>query len=490
MFGMTRAPEINCRGLTWFNTPKPLSLADLRGRIVILDFWTYCCINCLQVLPTLRRVEEEFPREVAVIGIHSPKYPAERRAENVEQAITRYDIRHPVAHDPTMALWEEYAVRAWPTLVFLSPDGYVIGETAGEPSADSLLRGLHDLVQQFTREGSLTPATFPFVSPAAAGPGTGKLHFPGKIKPCPRAGSAQWAVSDAGHHQVVVLDDNGTPLVRYGSGQAGFTDGGAGEARFCRPQGLACDGDAIWVADTGNHALRRIDRRSGQVSTAAGIGIRGNPLPIGEAIAGAALASPWDIDVADGTVYFANAGTHQIGRYDVATGKVIAAAGAGGEDIVDGPAARALLAQPSGLALSPQGHYLFFADSESSSVRVLTLDDQPTVTTLVGQGLFTFGHQNGAFDQALLQHPLGLAALPQAIIVADSFNGVLRRLDLTSREVSDIDPGDCLDPLCLPPGEPAGVAVAGPSRLLVADTNNHRIVEIDLERRVSRTWAG
>lgn len=482
MFGVTRAPEIDRHGLVWFNTADPLSLAMLRGRIVILDFWTDSCINCLQLLPTLQRVEERFPTEVVVIGIHSPKFIAERRPEHVAEAIRRTGIRHPVAHDPSMMLWDAYAVRVWPTLVFLSPDGYVIGETAGEPTPDALLRGLDDLTRQFREEDSLRPAQLPLSTLPAGGR---RLRYPGKIKPCP-ADRPLWAVADSGHHQVGLFDDAGTEAARYGTGLPGFVDGGPGEARFRSPQGLACDRAAIWVTDTGNHALRRIDRASGQVSTVAGLGLRGGPLRLAEPAAGAALASPWDAEVIGAAIYIANAGTHQIARYDVGDGRLHPVAGTGGEGLVDGPARQALLAQPSGLAATTDRRGLFFVDAETSSVRLLSLDGDPRVTTLVGQGLFAFGHRDGAFEQALLQHPLGLAAGDGLLYVADSYNGLVRRLDLRSRQVAALDIGDCGG--CRPGGEPAGIAVAGPARLLLSDSNNHRIVEVDLAARANRSW--
>jgi len=480
MFGPTRAPEINRPGLVWFNTDKPLSLADLRGRLVILDFWTFCCINCMHILPILRRVEEAFPDEVAVIGVHSPKFAAERKADNLAQAIARYDVRHPVVHDPYMSIWEDYAVRAWPTLAFVSPDGTVIGQTSGEPSPEALLAGIEDLLRQFRKDGVIRPG-LPFL--AEPQPQPQRLSFPGKIKSDNRG---QWLVADGGHHQIVLFDDEGRELQRWGSGQPGLRDGDAASACFNSPQGLAADGDFIWVADTANHALRRIDRRDGGVSTIAGDGHRGPILREEDAASAVRLASPWDIETADGKVYIANAGTHQLAVYDPATDRLALAAGTGGENLRDGPALHALLAQPSGLAR--HGDSLYFADSEISAIRRLDLAEGE-VETLVGQGLFDFGDANGPFDEALLQHPLGVAVAEDgAVIAADSYNGLIRRLDPISRQVSTIDPGACTDTLCLPLSEPAGIAVAGPDRLLLADTNNHRILDLNLKAGTYRSW--
>lgn len=478
-----RAPEIARPAMTWFNVAAPLSLADLRGRIVILDFWTFCCINCMHVLPSLARVEERFPEEVAVIGVHSPKFFAERDAQNVAAAIARYGIRHPVVHDPNMTLWREYAVRAWPTLVFLDPEGYVIGQFSGEPDAERLVAAVGDLVEQARGRGVLEPAAL-LLEEAPRPEGT--LAFPGKIKPLPGGG---WIIADSGHDRIVVADAAGRFQAAYGSGEAGFADGSADTACFRAPQGLVADATTIYVADTGNHAVRAIDRASGAVSTLAGTGRRGTVLGAVAPAVATAMASPWDLEIAGRNLYVANAGSHQLGVIDLVAGTLARLAGNGAEALVDGEAQEgAALAQPSGLALDPAGRHLYFADSETSAVRVLDLD-AGQVTTLVGAGLFDFGHKNGPFASARLQHALGLAWTASGLVVADSYNRAVRLLDLAGGQAGDIEPGlTCQDPVCLPLGEPAGIADAGAGLLLLADTNNHRILELNPAGASYRTW--
>jgi len=311
-----------------------------------------------------------------------------------------------------------------------------------------------------------------------------RLLFPGKIKSDGRGG---WLVADGGHHQIVLFDDDGQEVRRWGGGQPGLRDGDAASALFRSPQGLAADGDFIWVADTGNHALRRIDRRDGGVTTIAGDGRRGPILRGGDAAGTVRLASPWDAETAGGKVYLANAGTHQLAVYDPASDRLAVAAGTGGENLRDGPSEHALLAQPSGLAL--HGASLYFADSEISAIRKLDLNTGD-VETLVGQGLFDFGDADGSFDEALLQHALGVAADDSGgLWVADSYNGLIRHLDPVSRRVATQSPGNCADTVCLPFAEPAGIAVAGAERLLLSDTNNHRIVEINLAAGTYRQWS-
>ncbi|MEN3976649.1 redoxin domain-containing protein [Emcibacter sp. SYSU 3D8] len=485
--GKVRAPEIDRPGLEWFNVERPLSLKDLEGKIVLLDFWTFCCINCIHVLPTLAILEEAFPEEVVVIGVHSPKFEAEKDSANLRQAIARYGITHPVIQDPEHVLWQQYAVRAWPTIVFLAPDGTVLGQTSGEPSRDKLLRFVADLLQQAAGADQLRPsllALAPEPRPAGA------LSFPGKMRRIP--GTALWALADSGHNQIALLDEDGEIVRRFGSGANGFDDGTAEDASFSAPQGLACGEAVIYVADTGNHALRRIDMDTGTVETLAGTGQRGMILGGLEDAAKTALASPWDLVLAGDAVYFANAGTHQLGVLDLSGSTIQPIAGSGAEDIADGPALEAALAQPSGLAISPDHGTLYFADSETSSIRAVGLREPRMVSTLVGAGLFEFGHVNGPFAEARLQHALGIDLLGDGSpIVADSYNGAIRVLDLAAGEVSDLDDGTytCTDTLCIPAAEPAGVTVAEDGRIFLVDTNNHRVLVYHPENRTYRTWA-
>lgn len=477
MFGLTRAPELDQPGLDWFNVDQPLRLAELRGKLVILDFWTFCCINCVHTQPTLKLLEQRFPNELAVIGIHSPKFDHERDPRMVAQAIARYDITHPVVHDPDLYLWEAYCVRAWPTLVLIAPDGRIIGQLSGEPHPDFLPLGIEDMVERFFARGEMRPRPLaPAPAPAADG---GRLRFPGKIK---RGPDGLWALADSGHHQVVVLADDGTELHRFGSGQPGRDDGPT--PSFNAPEGVALDQQAIYVADTRNHLIRRIDRATGLTTTLAGQGWRGGTLGAPTGGLETALASPWDMEVAGNQLYFANAGSHQLGVVDLDAGMVRLLAGCGAENLSDGMAEDCLLAQPSGLALCPSSNSLYFADSETSALRRLCLESGQ-VETLVGTGLFNFGLKNGTMAEALLQHPLGVSVAGGRVFVADSYNQAIRIIDPGSGLVSDLN--HLTSSLNL--SEPAGIATAGDDRLLLSDTNNHRILEVNLRANTVRAWA-
>ncbi len=489
MFGLSRAPDLMGNHLRWFNVEQPLSLEDLRGRMVILDFWTYCCINCMHVLPTLKAIEETFPEEVVVIGVHSPKFKAERDAANVAQAIARYDIHHPVVHDPEMTLWQAYCVRAWPTLVFLSPDGMIVGCAPGEPDRLPLTMGIGKMLDDWKEQGKMAPTRLALRPPAKSG---GLLRFPGKIKPLNGTGGDKlWAIADSGHHQIVVLDNDGREIRRFGGGEAGFIDSDAANSAFHSPQGLISGPGVIYVADTGNHAIRRIDLEKNKIVTLAGTGERGTAL--GELTPGgeAALASVWDLELAGERLFFANAGAHQLGEIDLTSNQIRHLAGTSGEDIIDGPSMEAFLAQPSGLALDGKAGILYFTDSETSSVRALNLTSPSRVDTLVGTGLFDFGDINGPFEEASFQHPLGLAWTEGTLVVADSYNNRLRVLSFDNRRVDDLGESrfNCADSSCLTLSEPAGVAADGNGRLLLSDTNNHRVVEIRRREETLSVWA-
>ncbi|MFF4770620.1 NHL domain-containing thioredoxin family protein [Streptomyces sp. NPDC001255] len=470
-----RAPELVGKG-GWLNTGgTSYSLADLRGRIVILDFWTFCCINCLHVLDELRELEEKHRDTVVIIGVHSPKFVHEAEHAAVVDAVERYGVEHPVLDDPELATWKQYAVRAWPTLVVIDPEGYVVAQHAGEGHAHALATLVDELEAEHGAKGTLRRGEGPYVAPE---PVATDLRFPGKALRLP---GGTFLVSDTTRHALVELEADGeTVRRRIGSGERGLLDGDAAGARFNEPQGLALLPDgAVVVADTVNHALRRVDLASGEVSTLAGTGRQWWQ---GEPVAGPArevsLSSPWDVAWFDGKVWIAMAGVHQLWTYAPEAGTVRAAAGTTNEGLVDGPAEQAWFAQPSGLAVSLDGERLWIADAETSAVR--WIDREGTVRTAVGTGLFDFGHRDGAAGQALLQHPLGVTALPDgSVAVADTYNHALRRYDPASEEVTT---------LATDLREPSAAVVDG-EEIVVVESARHRLTRLRLPEEAVRVEA-
>ena len=478
--GVVRAPDFD--GYEWV-TGTPRSLSDLRGQLVILDFWTFCCINCLHMLPVLHRLGREFAGRVTVIGVSSAKFTAEGVPDNLAKAIERYGIDHAVINDPERTLWDEYTVNAWPTLMFIDPAGKVWGRLAGEIDYDALRQVVHDALDAYTLDGTLVPEE-PDEVVVETGSGS-PLWFPGKVSlDAPRD---RLIVSDTGHHRILVLGRDGGVTTVIGSGTEGRTDGTLAEASFVRPEGVAVtpDGATLYVADRGNHLLRRVDLTAGVVTTVAGSGERGGyeldaPAPGSQT----AIASPWDLAWHGDRLLIAMAGTHQIWWFDPATGLIGILAGSGAESIHDGPLREATFSQPSGLAVTEGTAWSL--DSESSAVRRVDLDGG-RVRRIVGRGLFDFGDIDGTGDTVRLQHPLGIAAVEEddrpVLYIADSYNHRIKRLDALDRTVTTIaGSGEAAlrdgDLATASFWEPSGLAVDGP-RIYVADTNNHALRLID-----------
>ncbi|WP_306184686.1 NHL domain-containing thioredoxin family protein [Streptomyces sp. MK5] len=468
-----RAPELTGRG-GWLNTGgKQYTLADLRGRIVVLDFWTFCCINCLHVLDELRELEEKHRDTVVLIGVHSPKFVHEAEHQAVVDAVERYGVEHPVLDDPELATWKQYAVRAWPTLVVIDPEGYVVAQHAGEGHAHAIERLVEELETEHAAKGTLRRGDGPYVPPE---PEPSTLRFPGKALLLP---SGSLLVSDTTRHQLVELEADGETVVRrIGQGSRGLTDGPADRVRFQEPQGLALlpDGTVV-VADTVNHALRRFDPETGLTTTLAGTG---HQWMRGEATSGPGrevkLSSPWDVAWWNGKVWIAMAGVHQLWAYDPAEDTVSVTAGTTNEGLVDGPGTEAWFAQPSGLAATSER--LWLADSETSALRWVDLDGD--VHTAVGTGLFDFGHRDGAAGQALFQHPLGVTALPDgSVAVSDTYNHALRRYDPATGEVST---------LATDLREPSDAVLVGDD-IVVVESARHRLTRLRLPEEAVRVEA-
>ncbi|MFG2397929.1 NHL domain-containing thioredoxin family protein [Streptomyces lydicus] len=465
-----RAPELIGKG-GWLNTgDKDLTLSDLRGRIVVLDFWTFCCVNCLHVLDELRELEERHRDTVVIIGVHSPKFVHEAEHQAVVDAVERYGVEHPVLDDPELATWKQYAVRAWPTLVVIDPEGYVVAQHAGEGHAHALAKLVEELEAEHGAKGTLRRGDGPYVPPE---PVATDLRFPGKAVRLP---GGTFLVSDTTRHQLVELAADGEQVLRrIGSGERGLTPDS-----FNEPQGLALLPDGtVAVADTVNHALRVFDPATGALETVAGTGKQwwqGSPTsgPAREV----ALSSPWDLAWWQDRLWIAMAGVHQLWTYDPATGTVEVAAGTTNEGLVDGPAAEAWFAQPSGLAAA--GDRLWVADSETSAVRWVERaegGDGCVVRTAVGTGLFDFGHRDGPADQALLQHPLGVTALPDgSVAVADTYNHALRRYDPASGEVTTLAT-DLREP---------SAAVLAEDDIVVVESARHRLTRLRLPEEAVR----
>ena len=507
-------------GRNWLNTGgKSLDLQSLRGKIVLLDFWTFCCINCLHVLDELRPLEQQYSDVLVTVGVHSPKFEHEADPVALAAAVERYEIHHPVLDDPELDTWKAYTARAWPTLVVIDPEGYIVAHLSGEGHADGLAVLIPELIAEHEAKGTLHRGNGPYVAPE---PTSGTLRFPGKALFLPdgrgvgtasEAGS--WLVTDTGHHRLVELStDFKTVLATYGSGGKGHADGNAATARFNEPQGLvllpedvaAETGYDVVIADSVNHRLRGLSLADGTVSTLAGNGVQRlletGPARVDEegAAYGArlepdplqvSLSSPWDVvwSTKLHAVVVAMAGVHKIFSFDPRTGAVSIIAGNGLEGLLDGPAEEAWFAQSSGLAEDADGN-IWVADSETSALRKLVIGDGGAITveSAVGKGLFDFGFRDGKASEARLQHPLGVTVLPDgSVAIADTYNGAVRRYDPASGTVSTLARGL---------SEPSDVIVdhtqvgGAEPLLVVVEANQHQLVHVPIPKEAQQVDEG
>ncbi len=480
--GRLRAPDFP-KGYAWLNTAQPLSFKkQLKGQVVLLDFWTYCCINCIHILPMLDHLQHEFRRQpFVIIGVHSNKFTEEGEAANIRAAVQRYKITHPVIVDQHMHIWNAYGVNAWPTLVLIDSTGHIVGSVSGEGHARLLRRAIKQALAQGRRNHTLAAAPLKF-TPATSVPSAGGLSFPGKVLADP-AGHRLF-IADSDHNRIVETSwpnarGHAKLLAIFGDGHSGMTDGPADHASFNNPQGMALRGQFLYVADTGNNLIRRINLRRGRVHTVLGTGRQSNDTTGGRAGRKQGLNSPWALKINGDDLLIAMAGEHQIWAMNLRSHVAAPIAGSGAENLRNGVGVNADFAQPSGLARI--GHNLYVADSEDSGIRQINLHTL-RVSTIAGHGLFIFGDVNGGYSSSRFQHPLGIAAFGKDLLVADTYNNQLRLVNPRTRQVGTFlgtgKPGAGTPGGTLQFFEPGGLSVAG-NTIFVADTNNQRVVIIN-----------
>ena len=436
-----------------------------------------------------------------VIGVHSAKFDTERATENVRAAVRRYNVNHPVVNDVELQVMSAFAARAWPTLMFVDPEGKVIGRHEGEFQYDAMDRVLTEMVEEFDAAGVLNRDPVPFQY-GAESESKGALSFPGKIR---AAEDGNLCIADSNHHRVVVASADGEVKDVIGNGESPLalesfevppgilnpigSEWGYDNPVFDNPQGMAIDGECLYVADAGMHTVNRVDLKAQTVSVIAGTGEQSLIRHAGGDAISFPLNSPYDVEYANGVLYIAMAGTHQLWELNIEESTTQPFAGTGAENIEDGLRLEALLAQPTGLALD--GNNLFFADSETSAIRVAKLGDGGRVVTLTGTGLFAFGDRDGIGKDAALQHPQDVATAPGAVYIADTYNHKIKRMDLSTLRITTVAgsgeqglrDGDALDARF---DEPAGLAFRD-GIVYVADTNNHAIRKFDVESATVET---
>jgi thiol-disulfide isomerase/thioredoxin len=472
-----RAPEFKA-GLDWLNIDKPLKIKELKGKIILIDFWTYCCINCMHILPELKKLEEKYKNELVVIGVHSAKFNTEKGTENIRQAILRYNIAHPVVNDYNFDIWRQYGANAWPTLILIDPNGYIVGAHSGEGIYDIFDYHIEKIIKEHKDIIDYKPIELSLEKDKKQ---KSFISFPGKISA--DKVNKRLVISDSGNNRIILADTTGNIIDIIGTGKQGYKDGTFEEAEFNSPQGTVVNGNFIYIADTDNHTIRKADLLNRTVETIAGLGYQVyTRKPYGKGI-NTGLNSPWDLTIVDSYLYIAMAGPHQIWKLDLSNNDIYLHAGNGYENIVDGNLLSAQLAQPSGI--TSDGKYLYFADSEVSAIRKADIDENGKVLTLIGTGLFDFGDKDGNFKNALLQHPIGIVYNNNKLYIADTYNNKIKELDLLNNKIITLagngKEGSINGKLNEASfNEPAGLTILD-DLIYLADTNNDLIRVIDLK---------
>lgn len=450
-------------GLRWVNRRDRPRLADLRGRIVLLLFWNSSSTASATALDELRLLQKKLPDAFVALCIHTPRYSSRQPDAVVLKAAHRHRLQVAVANDAEWLVWKQYSIPAWPTMVVIGVDGRLAARFVGEGRAQEV----EDVILELRDEaGSRDAAPLPPVSTVGDEP-AGPLAFPAHVL----ATDDRLFVSDTGHHRVLECNHDGHVLRQFGSGTPGNWDGQLAGSGLRLPQGLAAGRDVLYVADAGNHGVRRIRLDSGDVETVLGAGHvayrnvedQGGGLRV-------AIHSPHAVAVDGDVLYVAATGQHQILRADLRHQQVATIAGDGRSDVRDGIGGQSSLSQPIALALMPG--QLLVADAGGNAIRRLRLADL-ALTTLAGSSPWRPGNRDGVGRKVRLAYPSGIAAAETRVFIADTCNDRLCVLDPFSGELATVQ-------LQRPLHEPQGLSFAAGS-LWLADRNDHSILRIDPE---------
>lgn len=468
-------------GNRWLNVARPLKKQDLKNRIILLDFWTYACVNCIHAIPEIKKLEQEFGNKLTVIGVHSGKFSNEKDFDSIRKAVLKHDLTHPVIDDSDLRIWNSFKIKAWPTLILIDPHGNIKKTYIGEEDVQFIRKDVKRMVNKYRFE--LNRNDLPNL-PEKNKIAKRVLSYPTKVTYSKNFSYKSYNgpalfIANSGRNTILVTTLNGEVILQIGSAKSGFKDGTLDDATFSAPSGLLYKNNKLYVADTQNHAIREIDFKENKAKTIVGTGLRGGVF-FGNNVEDrdVSLASPTDVEFFpdENIIAISNSGTHQILGYNINNKTVSLLAGNGSEGIDDGKFPQNSLAQTSDL--HQYNGKLYFTDSESSSLRVL--DKTGQVTTLIGKGLFKFGHKAGDKNSALMQHPLGLTVDSKGAYIADSFNHRIVKYDFASKTLRDLV-GDTTKGENLGNAtqldEPEGIITID-DNFYVADTNNNRLIKI------------
>lgn len=457
------APEFP-DSIEWLNLAQPLRMAQLRGKVCALAFVNAGSAWSMQRLHDLVTLLGRHRERLNVVAVHVPRFDHERDPRRALKRLRGHGFQFPLGHDPNWTLWQHYGVEAWPTVVLLDGEGRVAGRLVGDGPLRELDAQVGDLVRALVPQ-SLNPQP---IELRRSGEPELPLRFPVGL-----AVSGNYLyVADTGHNRVLECDQGGRILRQFGSGGVGFIDGPMELAAFNRPRGLAVERDLLYVADTGNHAVRRIQLRSGDIDTVFGAGRPGTSGDVRVVDPrSVTMDSPTGLALAAGKLYVATAGDNRVWSFDLGDHSLRCLAGSGRLEVADGIGAEASFAQPVDVAAVQQMVYV--CEAAGSAIRAVNARTG-AVQTLVGRGPWEFGAEDGARSAASLQQPLALGLDPESprLWIADSGNDRLRVLRLGGGEVSTFE-------LSRPLHGPAGLAMA-PGVAWIADTDAHAVLRLDL----------
>ena len=429
----------------WFNVSRPLELDDFKDRVILLDFWTYSCVSCIQALPEIKKFEERFGSKLVVIGVHSARFVNDANSSAVKKAVLKYGINFPVVNDPQLKIWNDFKIKTWPSFALINPKGNLEKIYSGPDELEQIKIDVKKLLTKYQTKITREPLpillerhnrignvlTFPTKIEYAANFSYKSRHLPALF------------IANSARNSIVVTSLTGDIIVEIGSGKDGFIDGTFEVAAFSDPRGLLFDGANLYVADSGNNALRVINFKEETVETLVGSGVRGQVIDSISEAKDANLSSPSDLEFFPNknTIAIANAGSNQILTYNLKTRTVSALA--------------SNLAQTSDL--SAFGGKLYFVDALSSSLRVA--DQAGEVKTLLEK-------------DSKLQHPQGLLVDDTGAYIVDSYNHKIRKFDFASKKLRDFTSSK------LQLDEPEGI-VAVLDRFYLVDSNNNRVLSIN-----------
>lgn len=447
----------------WLNLTAPLRMADLRGRVCALGFVNVGSAWSLQRLRALAQLQLRHGERLQSVAVHVPRFDYERDSRRIASWLHRHVIEFPVAHDPDWAAWQHYDIDEWPTIVLIDGQGRIRERIVGDGPIRELDARAMALCENLVPTG--TAAAFELrrhEEPAMP------LRFPTGL-----AVDEQYLyVADSGHHRVLECDHAGRILRQFGSGNVGFIDGPPELAAFSHPGALCLQRGQLYVVDGGNHAVRRIDLRVGEVDTLCGAGRPGEPVAgVVRNPRDVAFDQPSAVAMVDDSLLVACRGDNRIWKYDLGKDQLDLLAGSGELAIEDGVGVEAAFAEPAALATVQQRVYV--CDGAGSAIRTMNVRSK-LVKTLVGQGPWSYGCADGVRSDASLQAPQAIALDPDAPVlwIADCGNNQLRTLRLGGGELSTVALQQRLH-------GPRGLAV-GQGAVWIADTDAHAVLRLDV----------